>query len=228
MPGDGEVAVPHPADDSDEAPTADPAAAVEQVRARPSAVAVLVATGAVALAIDVITKQLMLASLEHEPPVRLIAGVLYLNITRNPGAAFSIGVDYTFIFPVIAVIVLAGIGYLARRLRSLPWAVAMGLIVGGALGNLMDRLFRAPAPLHGHVVDFISVFDEAGRAFPIFNIADSSLFCGVVLAIFLEFTGRRRDGTREVRARKGERTQEDSGGSNDNRTLMRDSRREGG
>jgi signal peptidase II len=70
----------------------------------------------------------------------------------------------------------------------------MGLVLGGALGNLVDRLSRAPG--HCRVVDFISVFAPAGEKFPIFNTADSALFCGVVLAIALEFWGFRRDGTR--------------------------------
>ena len=98
--------------------------------------------------------------------------------------------------------VTVAIGWLARQLRSLPWAVAMGLVLGGALGNLIDRLFRAPGPLVGHVVDFISLLAPAGQRFAIFNAADSALFCGVVLAIFLEITGRRRDGTR-VRGNAG-------------------------
>jgi signal peptidase II len=102
------------------------------------------------------------------------------------------------VFPLIAIVVMGAILYLARRLRSTPWALSLGLILGGAMGNFIDRLFRAPGPLQGHVVDFISVFAPAGERFPIFNAADSALFCGVVLAIILEFTGRRRDGTRVV------------------------------
>lgn len=199
LPNDEGAAMPQTADGPPKATGAAAGAVGDQLRARPAALAVLGVTGALALAIDALSKQLVLANLEDSPPVRLLGGAVYLTITRNPGAAFSIGVDYTFIFPIIAVLVLVGIGLLARRLRSVPWAVAMGLVVGGAFGNLMDRLFRAPGPLHGHVVDFISVFDEAGRVFPIFNAADSALFCGVVLAIFLEFTGRRRDGGREPR-----------------------------
>ncbi len=86
----------------------------------------------------------------------------------------------------------------------------MGLVLGGAMGNLLDRLFRAPGPLEGHVVDFISVFAPGGNAFPIFNLADSALFCGVVLAITLEFLGFRRDGTR-VRPGTGSRGAGSSG-----------------
>ena len=76
--------------------------------------------------------------------------------------------------------------------------MALGLVLGGALGNLTDRLFRAPGPFIGHVIDFISVFDPGGRVFPVFNAADSALCTGVALAILLELTGRRRDGGQAV------------------------------
>ncbi len=98
---------------------------------------------------------------------------------------------------------------MASRLRSVPWAVALGLVLGGALGNLGDRLFRAPGFLVGHVVDFISVFGPDGEHFPIFNLADSALTCGVILAVLLELMGRRRDGGRVTRdgvTRSGART----------------------
>ena len=150
----------------------------------------------VVIGLDLWTKQLALTHLSDGSYVRILGGAIYFDLTRNSGAAFSIGGDFTFVFPIIAMVVLAGIVWLTRTVRSLPWAIALGLIFGGAAGNLMDRLFRAPGFLHGHVVDFISVFAPAGQYFPIFNIADSALFCGVVLAIILEFTGRRRDGTR--------------------------------
>ena len=84
-----------------------------------------------------------------------------------------------------------GSGGCARKLRSVPWAIALGLVLGGALGNFTDRLFRAPGPFLGHVVDFVSVFDPAGQVFPVFNVADSALCVGVVLAVLLELTGRR-------------------------------------
>jgi signal peptidase II len=85
---------------------------------------------------------------------------------------------------------------MARRLRSLPWAIALGMVLGGVVGNLLDRIFRAPGPFHGHVVDFVSVFDPHGQVFPIFNVADMALTGGVSLAILLELLGRQRDGSR--------------------------------
>ena len=107
-------------------------------------------------------------------------------------------------FPLVTVAVVTWIVVLARRLRSLPWALALGLVLGGALGNLGDRLFRAPGVLHGHVVDMISVFGPYGEHFAVFNIADSCLTVGVVLAVLLELTGRQRDGSRLPSRKKSE------------------------
>ncbi len=158
--------------------------------------AILAGTAALALVLDQIAKYLAVAQLTGEPPVRLLGGAVYLVLTRNSGAAFSLGSNYTVVFPVVTVVVVGWIAWMARRLRSVPWAVALGLVFGGAVGNLIDRIFRAPGPFRGRVVDFISLFDDHGQAFAIFNVADSALVCGVVLAILLELTGRRRDGTR--------------------------------
>jgi signal peptidase II len=160
------------------------------------ALAVLALAAVLVVGLDQWTKQLALTSLSNGSTVRLLGGAVYFDLTRNSGAAFSIGTDITFIFPLIAIAVLGIIIWFARQLRSWPWGLAMGLVLGGAMGNLVDRVFRAPGPLEGHVVDFISVFAPGGDAFPIFNTADSALFCGVVLAVALEFTGFRRDGSR--------------------------------
>jgi len=152
--------------------------------------------GVLVLLADVGTKHLALQTLADREPVRLLGGAVYLTLTRNSGAAFSLGGDYTFIFPTIAIIVVGWILWMARRLRSLPWAVALGLVMGGALGNFADRIFRAPGVFVGHVVDMVSVFDDNGEVFPVFNLADSALTIGVCLAILLELTGRQRDGGR--------------------------------
>ncbi|GAB3142166.1 signal peptidase II [Micromonospora sonneratiae] len=181
---------------------------------RPSrrrAVSILAVIAVLAWLADLGTKHLALATLEDREPVRLLGGAVYLSLTRNSGAAFSLGSDYTFVFPLITTVVLGWIGFMAWRLRSIPWAVSLGLVLGGALGNLTDRIFRAPGVLVGHVVDMVSVFDPYGQVFPIFNLADSSLVCGVVLAVLLEFTGRQRDGTR-IRSGDGEAAAETSAG----------------
>lgn len=163
---------------------------------RRRAVRILLLTGVLAFLLDLGTKHLALQTLEHREPMRLLGGAVYLTVVRNSGAAFSFGSDYTFVFPMVTLLVLASIAWMARRLRSVPWAIALGLVLGGALGNLVDRIFRAPGPFLGHVVDMVSVFDPAGGVFPVFNVADSALFLGVCLAIMLELTGRQRDGRR--------------------------------
>jgi signal peptidase II len=161
-----------------------------------AALTVLGLTAVLAVVLDQVTKELSTQHLTEGEPVRILGGLVYLSLLRNSGAAFSLGSDYTFVFPVITLIVVCWIGWMARKLRSVPWAVALGLVLGGALGNLGDRLFRAPGVFHGHVVDMISVFGPYGEKFAVFNIADSCLSVGVALAILLELTGRQRDGSR--------------------------------
>jgi signal peptidase II len=168
------------------------------VPVRPSrrALVTLGLTVAVVVGLDVLTKYLAVSHLTGRPPVRVLGGLLYLDLTRNSGAAWSLGTGYTWVFPLVTLVVAGFIAVLARRLHSLPWAVALGLVLGGAFGNVGDRLFRAPGFLVGHVVDFASLFGPDAQYWPIFNVADASLCCGVVLAVLLELTGRRRDGVR--------------------------------
>jgi signal peptidase II len=163
---------------------------------RARAVTVLAIVSILAVVADIVTKQLVITHLREGEPVRVIGGVLYFDLIRNGGAAFSLGTHVTWVFPTIAIVVVGAIAYLSMRLRSVGWAVSLGLVVGGALGNLIDRLFRAPAPFRGEVVDFISLFSNSGRGFAIFNFADSCLTIGVILAVLLELTGRHRDGSR--------------------------------
>jgi signal peptidase II len=165
-------------------------------------VAVLAVTAVIAVAVDQWVKHLSTENLDPGEPVRILGGLIYLSLMRNGGAAFSLGSDYTWVFPVITLVVVGVIGWLASRLRSVPWAVSLGLVLGGALGNLGDRLFRAPGPFQGHVVDMISLFAPYAEKFAVFNIADSCLTVGVCLAVLLELTGRQRDGTRLVNEKK--------------------------
>ncbi len=169
---------------------------------RRTAVALLVVIAAVVLLADLVTKELTVAHLSGRPAVRLLGGAVHLTYVTNSGAAFGIGGSYTFVFPIIAVVVIGWIGWMAWRLRSRLWATSLGLLLGGVTGNLVDRLFRPPGPLRGRVVDMISVFAPDGSVFPVFNLADSALVVGVSLAVWLELTGRRRDGSRVVPARR--------------------------
>ncbi|MGW2310864.1 signal peptidase II [Actinomadura luteofluorescens] len=158
---------------------------------RPRRVGVLVAVALAALAADIVSKIIVVSSLQDRAPVRLLGGLLTLRETRNSGAAFSIGTGYTIVFTLIACGVVVAILRTARNLRSVPWAVCLGLLLGGAVGNLIDRLLRAPAPLKGHVVDWIQL-----PHWPVFNLADSAIVCGGVLAVLLAARGLQVDGTR--------------------------------
>jgi signal peptidase II len=169
-----------------------------------AALATLGVTAVLAVALDQWVKHLSTDHLHEGQPVRILGGLIYLSLLRNSGAAFSFGEGYTWVFPLITVAVIGWIGWMARKLRSVPWAIALGLVLGGALGNLIDRLFRAPGPFRGHVVDMISLFAPYAEKFAVFNIADSCLSVGVVLAVLLELTGRQRDGSRARRAAKSE------------------------
>jgi|SRR5690606_26144869 signal peptidase II len=157
------------------------------------------------LALDVVTKVVAVAQLEDRAPVEILGGLVYLQLVRNPGAAFSIATGYTWVLTLVAIAVAVVIVRVSRRLRSTGWAVALGLVLGGALGNLTDRLFRAPGPLQGHVVDVVSLLAPDGRVWPVFNLADSSIVCGGALLVLLALLGRELDGTRSgKRAGKGE------------------------
>jgi signal peptidase II len=146
---------------------------------------VVIGVAAAVVAVDAVSKAVVVDRLAHRPPVRLIDGVLDLELTRNAGAAFSVGVGSTVVFSVIALVVVVVIVRSARGLGSLGWAVVLGLLLGGATGNLADRLFRAPGPLRGRVVDWIHL-----THWPVFNVADSAITCGAVLAVALSLTGR--------------------------------------
>jgi signal peptidase II len=162
-------------------------------------VGLFAAVAVVALVIEVVAKVLVVAKLPmtpNEKHVRLLGGALYLDQTRNSGAAFSLGTGFTVILTIVALAVVAVIVRTAGRMRSAVWAVALGLILGGALGNLADRMFRTPGVGRGHVVDWISVFGPDGQHWPIFNLADSAIVCGAILAAILALIGIDIDGTR--------------------------------
>jgi signal peptidase II len=151
------------------------------------------------LALDIVTKSVAVAQLEGQEPVRILGGLIYLQLLRNPGAAFSMATGYTWVLTIVAIAVVVVIVRVSRKLRSTGWAVALGLVLGGAMGNLTDRIFRAPGPLQGHVVDMVSPFAPDGRAFAVFNLADSAITCGGVLLVLLALLGRELDGTRGVK-----------------------------
>lgn len=154
-------------------------------------VLVLIGVAAFAYLLDLLSKIWVVNSLEHHDPIDVLGHWLRLEATRNAGAAFGLGQGMTIVFTVIAVGVVAVIARLARRLYSVPWAIALGLLLGGAFGNLTDRVFRAPGGFQGRVVDFV-----APAHFAVFNLADSAICCGGVLIVLLSFRGIDPDGTR--------------------------------
>lgn len=173
-------------------PDTEPAAVPAAVPA--SRVAVLIAVAVLALGLDILTKHLVVADLEGKPAVQVLGGLIYLDVFRNSGAAFSMATGMTWVLSLVAIAVVVAIAWIAPRLRSVGWAVGLGLVLAGALGNLIDRIFRAPGPLRGHVVDFISVFGPDGKYFAIFNIADSCICVGGALIVLLAAFGRDYDG----------------------------------
>ena len=172
---------------------------VEQDTATPARrrVGVLIGVAALVYAADVISKVIVVATLRETVPVRVVGPLLRLDYIRNPGAAFSLGADgYTVVFTLIAAAVIVAILRLARTLASRRWAVALGLLLGGALGNLTDRIVRSPGPLRGWVVDFIQL-----PHWPVFNLADSAICCAGALMVLLTVLGVRPDGHVERRTR---------------------------
>jgi signal peptidase II len=174
---------------STEQSTEEPAVAVP-----PRRIAVLIVVAVLALALDVVTKHLVVANLEGKPVVTVLNGFLYFDVIRNSGAAFSMATGMTWILSLVALGVVVAIVWVSPRLRSVGWAIGLGLVLAGALGNLADRIFRAPGPLRGHVVDFISLFKPYGQGFAVFNLADSAITVGGVLIVLMALLGKDYDG----------------------------------
>jgi signal peptidase II len=153
-------------------------------------IGVLLSVALLAYLLDLGSKLLVVAQLEHKDPIRLIGDWVQFAVIRNPGAAFGMGQAMTIVFTLIAATVIVVIIRLSRRLYSLPWAIALGLLLGGAFGNLTDRIMRSPGLFRGEVVDFISV-----KHFAVFNLADSAIVCGGILVVLLSFLGTNPDGS---------------------------------
>jgi signal peptidase II len=144
----------------------------------------LLAVAAVVLTLDLVTKVLAVHLLAPGQPVSIIGDTVTWTLVRNSGAAFSMATGYTWLLTLIASGVVVGIVWMGRRLVSPWWALGLGMILGGALGNLMDRFFRSPGPLRGHVVDFLSI-----GWWPVFNVADAAVVGGAILLVLLSVLG---------------------------------------
>lgn len=162
-------------------------------RAGPVVMLVLAALIVVA---DQVTKIAAVAALEGQQAIGVIGDTVRLVLLRNPGAAFSMGTDATVVLSLVATAVVLGLLWFSRRVHSRWWACGLGLILGGAAGNLVDRYVRSPGVLRGHVVDFVSV-----GWWPVFNVADSCLVAGVIVIAVAVLLGMDFDGTRTTGTR---------------------------
>ncbi len=176
--------LPGPGPDSEPAPSVRPTAPV-----KPRRVGLLVVVALVVLVLDQVSKLLIVAKMADREPISLLGGLVTITYTRNSGAAFSLGTGVTFVFTAVAVAVVVVILRTARRLRSVGWAIALGALLGGAVGNLTDRMLRAPAVGRGHVVDWIQV-----PHFAVFNLADSAIVCSAIAMFLLSVTGHDIEG----------------------------------
>ncbi len=138
------------------------------------------AVAVVSVLLDQGSKIWALGALSQGERIPLLGDALGLELIFNPGAALSLGENSTIIFTVISTAVVVGMPLLLRTTVSLPWTLALGAIWGGAAGNLIDRIFRAPGPGRGHVVDFIAYFDWF-----IGNVADVILFLAIIAILVL-------------------------------------------
>lgn len=162
-------------------------------RVRLRVLAATIAAGG--LVLDQVTKQLAVDRLTGRPDVEVVGELLQLHLTRNPGAAFSTGTEFTVVLSCVAIAAALVVAWLFRRLGSTVWALALGLLLAGITGNLTDRLFREPGPLRGHVVDFLMLPN-----WPVFNVADICITGAAGLILLQAFRGIRLDGLREHEA----------------------------
>ncbi|MEU7833804.1 signal peptidase II [Nonomuraea sp. NPDC049129] len=144
---------------------------------------VMLILAAVVLLADQLTKLWAVSALSDSERVAVIPPLIYFRLLHNPGAAFSIGIEATWVFTLATAAAVVGILYTARRLASAGWALVLGVLLGGAVSHLGDRLFREPGLGRGHVVDFIDYGPFVG------NVADIALVCGCAGLVLLSLRG---------------------------------------
>ena len=148
-----------------------------------------------AYAVDLVTKQLAVTRL-HDGDVHVLGDWFVLHLTRNPGAAFSTGTEYTFALSCLAIAAVCVVLWFARKVGTTGWAIALGLLWAGVAGNLTDRLFRDPGPMRGHVIDMFMVPN-----WPVFNVADIWINVAAALILLHTFRGIPLDGVHREPAR---------------------------
>ncbi len=149
----------------------------------------LLGVAAAVVIADVVTKRLAVDRLADRGPVDVVDGLLKLRLVRNSGAAFGMAAGLTVVLTLVAVAVVVVMLRIAPRLRSVGWTIALALVLGGAIGNLLDRLFRDPGPLRGRVIDFLEL-----PHWPVFNVADSCIVSGGLLMVLLSVRNVPYDG----------------------------------
>ena len=171
--------------ESTPSPEAEPVAEdADFPRRRTRALVWILVIAVVVVLADQLTKLWATSSLREGDYHSLIGNLLGIQLIYNSGAAFSFLVDQTWVFTIIAALAVVALLYFSRRVGARSWAVAFGLLLGGAVTHLGDRLFRAPSFGQGHVVDFIAYANWF-----IGNVADIAIFCGAVLALVLAVVG---------------------------------------
>ncbi|MGN6300238.1 MAG: signal peptidase II [Angustibacter sp.] len=175
-------------------------AAPSSTRSRRGLLAVLVVVAGGVYALDQVTKALAVDRLSSGHTVPLLGDLLQLRLIRNPGAAFSFATGMTWVLTLVALAVVVVVVRSSRRIGSLPWALALGLLLGGALGNLTDRLVREPGFGRGHVVDFIAYWHLF-----IGNVADIAIVAAAGLVLVLGVRGTALDGSRSTGGRRSDR-----------------------
>lgn len=151
------------------------------------------------IALDQLTKVWAVNRLEYMAPIHVIGNFFKLSFTRNPGASFSFATGQTWVFTVIALAVGVAIVRTAKSLTNSVWALCLGGLLGGAMGNLMDRLFRSPGHFQGHVVDFIEF-----PHFPLFNVADIAITTSAAIMVLMSLRGTEMNDSNDLNKLSGD------------------------
>ena len=169
-------------------------------RGRTTSLVLLAAVAVCVYGLDQLVKGIVERTMTEGQVIEVLGPVLQWYFVRNPGAAFSIASGQTWIFTIFAIAVIVAIVIVSRRIGSIAWATVFGLVLGGVLGNLTDRLLRPPSFGQGHVVDYIST---PWLMPAIYNIADIGIVFGMITFVWLTIRDVKLDGSRGRRLGQG-------------------------
>ncbi|WP_243395340.1 signal peptidase II [Nocardioides currus] len=156
----------------------------------------------IAYALDLGTKQWALSALEDRD-IDVVGDFFVLHLTRNPGAAFSTGTEFTTVLTCLAIVAVCAVLVVSLRLASPLWSVGLGLLIGGVGGNLTDRIIREPGVMRGHVIDWLMLPN-----WPVFNIADMCIMAAAGVIILQSLRGVTLRGERVTDAAEPEAEQD--------------------